>query len=83
MKFVVTGGAGFIGSHIAEALVHRGDRVRILDNLCTGHAANLSSFADQVEFDAFSDLYESKYGSRPRNENADEAYLFRLGARQR
>ena len=37
--------------------------------------------ADQEEFDAFADLYESKYGSRPRNENVGEAYLFRLGAR--
>ena len=33
---------------------------------------------NQQEFDAFSDLYETKYGRRPRNENAGEAYLFRL-----
>jgi len=33
------------------------------------------------EFDRFSDGYEEKYGRRPRNENVDEAYLFRLGAR--
>ncbi len=36
---------------------------------------------DQGEFDAFGDLYEAKYGNRPRNEDVDEAYLFRLGAR--
>lgn len=48
--YLVTGGAGFIGSHIAEALVRRGDRVRILDNLSTGHRANMASFADRVEF---------------------------------
>ncbi len=48
--FLVTGGAGFIGSHIAEALVRRGDRVRVLDNLSTGHLANMNSFRDQVEF---------------------------------
>ena len=48
--FLVTGGAGFIGSHIAEALVARGDRVRILDNLSTGNAANLASFRDQIDF---------------------------------
>ena len=40
--YLVTGGAGFIGSHIAEALVSRGDRVRVLDNLITGRRENLS-----------------------------------------
>jgi UDP-glucose 4-epimerase len=48
--FVVTGGAGFIGSHIAEALASRGDRVRVLDNLCTGHLHNLKHLEKQVEF---------------------------------
>ena len=48
--FLVTGGAGFIGSHIAESLVQRGDRVRVLDNLSTGHLSNLDSFRDKIEF---------------------------------
>ncbi len=48
--FLVTGGAGFIGSHIAEALVRRHDKVRILDNLSTGHLSNLDPIRDQVEF---------------------------------
>lgn len=48
--FLVTGGAGFIGSHIVEALVARGDRVRVLDNLSTGHRVNLAGFASDVEF---------------------------------
>jgi len=48
--FLVTGGAGFIGSHIAEALVRHGDRVRIIDNLSTGHRENFAPFADRVEF---------------------------------
>lgn len=39
--YLVTGGAGFIGSHITEALVARGDRVRILDNLSSGKLENL------------------------------------------
>lgn len=47
---LVTGGAGFIGSHIAAALVDRGDRVRVLDNLSTGFEANLKSFRDRIEF---------------------------------
>ena len=48
--YLVTGGAGFIGSHIAEALVKRGDRVRALDNLITGRRENLSHIADRIEF---------------------------------
>lgn len=48
--FLVTGGAGFIGSHIATALCQRGDRVRVLDNLSTGHLGNLDHIRDDVEF---------------------------------
>jgi UDP-glucose 4-epimerase len=48
-KYLVTGGAGFIGSHITEALVARGDRVRVLDNLSTGFRHNLEPMGDQVE----------------------------------
>ncbi|MEC7696772.1 MAG: SDR family oxidoreductase [Planctomycetota bacterium] len=48
--FLVTGGAGFIGSHIATALVERGDQVRVLDNLSTGHLENLAHLGDRVEF---------------------------------
>jgi len=47
--FVVTGGAGFIGSHLAEALVRRGERVRVVDNLVGGKRANLSHIP-AVEF---------------------------------
>lgn len=47
--FLVTGGAGFIGSHIATALVERGDRVRVLDNLSTGHRSNLAHLGSRVE----------------------------------
>jgi UDP-glucose 4-epimerase len=47
--FLVTGGAGFIGSHIVEALAARGDHVRVLDNLSTGHASNLLHVGDKVE----------------------------------
>jgi nucleoside-diphosphate-sugar epimerase len=49
-KYLVTGGAGFIGSHIAETLVKRGDEVRILDDLSTGKMENLAGFAGRVEF---------------------------------
>lgn len=48
--FLVSGGAGFIGSHITEALVRRGDRVRVLDNLSTGNLANLPLDRNEYEF---------------------------------
>jgi nucleoside-diphosphate-sugar epimerase len=47
--YVVTGGAGFIGSHLAEELVRRGERVRIVDSLITGHTRNFAHVPD-VEF---------------------------------
>lgn len=47
--FLVTGGAGFIGSHIAEALVRRGERVRVLDNLSTGKLEHLEEIRDEIE----------------------------------
>ena len=46
---LVTGGAGFIGSHVVHALVQRGDRVRVLDNLATGFRRNLSTVEDDVQ----------------------------------
>jgi nucleoside-diphosphate-sugar epimerase len=47
--FLVTGGAGFIGSHLAEELVRRGHRVRVADDLATGKRSNLEHLP-QVEF---------------------------------
>ena len=50
-RYVITGGAGFIGSHIAEALMARGESVRIFDNLSTGKEANIAHLSgDTVEF---------------------------------
>ncbi len=46
---LITGGAGFIGSHLAETLLAAGYKVRILDNFSTGKRENLSGFLEQVE----------------------------------
>jgi UDP-glucose 4-epimerase len=48
--YLVTGGAGFIGSHTVEELVRRGESVRILDNLSTGHLENLSTVRNHIDF---------------------------------
>jgi nucleoside-diphosphate-sugar epimerase len=50
-RIVVTGGAGFIGSHLCDALIERGDEVVAVDNLCTGRLENLEHLRDN---DAFS-----------------------------
>ena len=47
---VVTGGAGFIGSHLVEALIGEGRRVRVVDNLATGHLSNLAHLSGRYEW---------------------------------
>jgi nucleoside-diphosphate-sugar epimerase len=49
-KFLVTGGAGFIGSNICKKLVSQGCFVRVVDNLLTGKKGNLADIADKIEF---------------------------------
>jgi UDP-glucose 4-epimerase len=52
MRYLITGGAGFIGSHLVDVLISRGDRVLVLDDLSTGRRENLELVlgSDQVEF---------------------------------
>ena len=50
MKYIVTGGAGFIGSNIVKKLVARGDDVTVIDNLNTGKKENLISVKDKIVF---------------------------------
>lgn len=50
MKYLITGGAGFIGSHLVEKLILRGDEVIVFDNLSTGSAINLSGMKDKLVF---------------------------------
>ena len=50
MKYLITGGAGFIGSHLAKKLIDGGDQVVVFDNLSTGSSSNLSEIKDKIEF---------------------------------
>jgi UDP-glucose 4-epimerase len=50
LKYIVTGGAGFIGSNIVKKLVSRGDNVTVIDNLNTGKEENLASIRDKIVF---------------------------------
>jgi len=64
-RVLVTGGAGFIGSHIVDALVAKGADVTVADNLSTGLADNLQSVADRIRFerlDLVDDEIESLLG---------------------
>jgi UDP-glucose 4-epimerase len=50
MKYLVTGGAGFIGSHISDSLIKRGDQVVVLDNLSTGNRKNIEHLLKNPSF---------------------------------
>ena len=49
MNYLITGGAGFIGSHMADALIARGDRVTLLDNCSTGEIRNIDHLLDDPD----------------------------------
>ena len=49
MRVLITGGAGFIGSHLADAVLAQGDQVLILDNLTTGSRTNIAHIEDRIE----------------------------------
>ncbi|MFS8543804.1 MAG: NAD-dependent epimerase/dehydratase family protein, partial [Limnochordales bacterium] len=51
MRALVTGGAGFIGSHLVDALVARGARVAVLDNLATGRGDNVPDGVELMPVD--------------------------------
>ena len=49
-KYLITGGAGFIGSHIVDALVERGDEIVVFDDLSNGRLENIAHHGDKVQF---------------------------------
>ncbi|HUL16668.1 MAG TPA: GDP-mannose 4,6-dehydratase [Terriglobales bacterium] len=61
MRYLITGGAGFIGSHLAERLLDRGDRVVLLDNLSTGSVENIRSFKDSERLEYHLDSIENRH----------------------
>jgi len=64
MKIIITGGAGFIGSHLAEFLIKKGHKIIIIDNLSTGRLSNLKNFKKKLKF-VKADI--SKFGKWTKN----------------
>src|SRR3989344_6523938 len=67
MKYIVTGGAGFIGSHIVDILVERGDEVHVIDNFLTGKRERLNPKAvlheeDIRNFEALAPIFKGAAG---------------------
>jgi UDP-glucose 4-epimerase len=60
VRALITGGAGFIGSHLAEALLERGDTVLVLDNLSTGSIDNIIHLKGRAKFEYFVDTVENE-----------------------
>ncbi len=60
MRALITGGAGFIGSHLAEALIARGDRVVVIDDLSTGRMENVRHLLDHPSFECVIDSVTSE-----------------------
>lgn len=61
MRYLITGGAGFIGSHLAEALLNRGNHVFVLDDLSTGSVENVRHLKAQKHFHYFFDSITNKH----------------------
>lgn len=74
-RVLVTGGAGFIGSHLVEQLLKLGDEVTVIDNLSTGRIENLSAVRDRIRF-----IEASVSDGLPRLEHAEFDEVYHLAA---
>ncbi len=74
--YLITGGAGFIGSNLVDELLRRGERVRVLDNLATGRAENLAAVRERIEWSR--DDLRDREKVRPLFEGVD--YVIHEGA---
>ena len=50
MKYIITGGAGFIGSHLVESLIKQNKKIVVLDNLSTGRLDSIKPFLKKIKF---------------------------------
>lgn len=78
MRILVTGGAGFIGSHLCERLISEGHRVTVIDNFSTGRASNLANLVDSDKFTLIEGSILDSSILNPLIRDAD--YVFHLAA---
>jgi UDP-glucose 4-epimerase len=78
VRYLITGGAGFIGSHLAEYLLGRGDSVHALDNLSTGRLENIEHLQDHPRFEFTMDTIMNPFAMEHLVEEAD--VVFHLAA---
>ena len=76
MKYLVTGGAGFIGSHISDALIRRGDSVVVLDDLSTGNLMNIQHLTSNKSFEIIQGSILDTYVVEKAVESVDQVLHF-------
>ena len=75
-KYIITGGAGFIGSHLVETLLKKRKNIVVLDNLSTGRIENLKKFKKKIKFIKCDISKRGKWV----NEFKGKCYIFHLAA---